>query len=120
MDFRSEITKLRVEMMDDAEIAFVSYGSVSRAVLLAVALARSAGVKVGLVQLYTVWPFPDNKLRDYCQKCQKIIVPELNMGQIVHEIRRVMPPDTEIHSLQRYDGEILTPMQILEKLEEVM
>jgi len=120
VNFKSEITKLRVEMMDDAEIAFVSYGSVSRAVLLAVALARQAGVKVGMVQLYTVWPFPDNKLRDYCERCRKIIVPELNMGQIVHEVARVLPPDTEIHSLRRYDGEILTPMQLLEKLEEVM
>ena len=64
--------------------------------------------------------FPDNKLRDYCGQVKKIIVPELNMGQIVHEVARVMPPDTEIHSLQRYDGEILTPVQLLEKLEEVM
>jgi len=120
MDYQSEITKLRVEMMDDAAIAFVCYGSVSRAALLAVALARRAGVKVGLVQLYTIWPFPDNKLRDYCGQAKRIIVPELNMGQLVHEVARVMPPDTEIHSLQRYDGEILTPMQLLEKLEEVM
>ena len=120
MNYKNEITKLRIEMMDDAEIAFVSYGSVSRAALLAVALARQAGVKVGMVQLYTLWPFPDNKLRDYCGKAKKIIVPELNMGQIVQEVARVMPPDTEIHSLQRYDGEILTPMQLLEKLEEVI
>ncbi len=120
INFKSEITKLRVEMMDDAEIAFVSYGSVSRAVLLAVALARKAGVKVGMIQLYTVWPFPDEELRDYLAGCRKVIVPELNMGQVVREVGRVLPPDTEIHSLLRYDGEILTPMQLLEKLEEVM
>lgn len=120
MNYQNEITKLRIEMMDDAEIAFVCYGSVSRAALLAIALARQAGVKVGLVQLYTIWPFPDDKLRDYCGKVRKIIVPELNMGQIIHEVSRVMPPDTEIHSLQRYDGELITPMQLLEKLEEVM
>ncbi len=120
MNYRSEITKLRVEMMDDAEIAIVCYGSVSRAALLAVVLARKAGVKVGLVQLYTIWPFPDNKLREYLGRVKKVIVPELNMGQIVHEVARVLPPDTEIHSLMRYDGEILTPMQLLEKLEEVM
>ena len=49
-----------------------------------------------------------------------MIVGELNMGQIVHEIERVLPEDKEIHSIQRYDGEILTPMQLLEKLEEVL
>ncbi|MEA3296830.1 MAG: 2-oxoacid:acceptor oxidoreductase subunit alpha [candidate division Zixibacteria bacterium] len=120
MNFTGEITKLRVEMMDDAEVAFITFGSVSRAVLLAVALARKAGIKAGLVQLYTVWPFPDDKLRDFCARCRKVIVPELNMGQIVHEVERVLSPDTEIHSLQRYDGEILTPMELLEKLKEVV
>ena len=77
------------------------------------------GVKVGCIQLYTIWPFPDKELLDLCSRCKKIIVGELNMGQIVHEIRRVLPHDKEIHSILRYDGEILTPMQMLEKLEEV-
>ncbi len=120
LDYRNEIVKLRVEMMDDAEIAFVSYGSVSRAALLAVAVARKAGVKVGMVQLYTLWPFPEDELRDYCQKCRKVIVPELNMGQVVGEVRRQLPSEVEVHALNRYDGELLTPMQLLEKLEEVM
>ena len=51
---------------------------------------------------------------------KKVIVAELNMGQIVHEVRRALPPDIEVHELQRYDGEILTPMQLVEKLEEVL
>jgi 2-oxoglutarate ferredoxin oxidoreductase subunit alpha len=120
MNYRQEITKIRTSMMDDAEIAFVSYGTVSRAALLAVDLARKAGVKVGAVQLYTIWPFPEEELRDLCSRCRTIIVPELNMGQIVTEVSRVLPPDIKVHSQQRYDGEILTPMQLLEKLEEVM
>jgi len=119
-DYKEEILKLRVEKMDDAEIAFVSYGSVSRAAMLAVILAREAGVKVGSVQLHTVWPFPLEPLRDLLQNCSHIIVGELNMGQIVREVERVAPPDAKVHSLQRYDGEILTPMQVLDKLEEVL
>jgi len=119
-DYKDEIFKLRVEKMDDAEIAFVSYGSVSRAALLAVTLARQAGVKVGSIQLHTVWPFPLDQLRDLLQNCSKVIVGELNMGQIVHEVERAVSHETEVHSLQRYDGEILTPMQLLDKLEEVL
>jgi len=119
-DYKDEIFKLRVEKMDDAEIAFVSYGSVSRAALLAVTLARQAGVKVGSIQLHTVWPFPLDQLRDLLQNCSKVIVSELNMGQIVREVERVVQPGAEVHSLQRYDGEILTPMQLLDKLEEVL
>ncbi|MDF1545795.1 MAG: 2-oxoacid:acceptor oxidoreductase subunit alpha [bacterium] len=120
LNYRDEISKLRVENMDDAEVAFISYGSVSRAALQATAVAREAGVKVGCVQLYTIWPFPDKQLREICAKCKKVIVGELNMGQIIHEIERVLPDDIEIHAKQRYDGEIMTPMQLLEKLEEVL
>ncbi len=119
-NFKDEIAKLRIEMMDDAEYVFVSYGSVSRTALQATKLAREAGVKVGCVQLYTVWPFPEAQLRDLCSKARKVIVAELNMGQVVHEVRRVLPGDIDVESLTRYDGEILTPMQLLEKLEEVM
>jgi len=119
-NYKEEIIKLRVEMMEDAEIAFVSYGSVSRTAFQAIDIARKAGVKVGGVQLYTIWPFPDKELAELCNRCNKVIVAELNMGQIVNEVRRVLPPDVSIHSLRRYDGEILTPMQLLEKLEEVL
>jgi 2-oxoglutarate ferredoxin oxidoreductase subunit alpha len=120
MNYTDEIIKLRSEMMDDAEIVFISYGTVSRAALQAASLAREAGVKVGTVQLYTIWPFAEQQLRDLCGKCKKVIVTELNMGQVIHEVRKALPPDIEVHALQRYDGEILTPMQLLEKLEEVM
>jgi len=119
-NFKDEIIKLRTEMIDDAEYLFVSYGSVSRTALQATMLAREAGVKVGCIQLCTLWPFPEEQLQDICSKAKKIIVAELNMGQIIHEVRRVLPRDMEIHPLQRYDGEILTPMQLLEKLEEVL
>lgn len=120
MNYTAEIEKLRIEMMDEAEIAFVSYGSVSRASLQAASLARSAGIKVGCVQFCTVWPFPDDTLKEVLSGCRKVIVGELNMGQIVHEIRRILPDDVEVHSVLRYDGEIITPMQLLEKLEEVL
>jgi 2-oxoglutarate ferredoxin oxidoreductase subunit alpha len=119
-NYRGELTKLRIAMMQDAEYALVCYGSVSRAALLAVALARKAGVKVGLIQLYTIWPWPIDQLTDHLKGCKCIIVPELNMGQIVHRVERVAPPGAEVHSLPRYDGEIITPLELLEKLEEVM
>ncbi len=119
-NYRDEIIKLRTEMIDDADVIFISYGSVARASLQATKLAREAGVKVGCIQLYTIWPFPDKELVELCSNCKKIIVGELNMGQIVHEIERVLPKDKETHGIQRYDGEILTPMQMLEKLEEVL
>ncbi|MCD6249983.1 MAG: 2-oxoacid:acceptor oxidoreductase subunit alpha [candidate division Zixibacteria bacterium] len=120
IDYQDEIHKMRAEKMDDAEVAFISYGSVARAALQATDIVRKAGYKVGALQLQTIWPFPDEKLREMCGKCRAVVVAELNMGQIVHEVRRALPPDIEVHELQRYDGEILTPMQLVNKLEEVL
>lgn len=119
-NYVDEIAKLRVEMMDDAEIAFISYGTVARTSMQAASIARKAGFKIGSIQLYTIWPFPDKQLLELCARCKKVIVGELNMGQIVHEVRRVLPRDVEIHTVQRYDGEVITPLQLLEKLEEVL
>jgi 2-oxoglutarate ferredoxin oxidoreductase subunit alpha len=120
VNYVDEIVKLRAEMMDDAEIAFISYGTVSRAALQAVQIARKAGVKVGSIQLQTIWPFPDKQIRELCSRCRTVIVAELNMGQMDNEIRRVLPPNVKVDTLQRYDGEILTPMQLVQKLEEVL
>ena len=119
-NYKDEIYKLRAEMMDDAEIAFISYGSVSRAALQATSLARQAGFKVGSIQLYTIWPFDYDHIREYCSRCKKVIVAELNMGQVINEIEKALPEEVEVHALQRYDGEILTPTELLEKLEEVI
>jgi 2-oxoglutarate ferredoxin oxidoreductase subunit alpha len=119
-NYKDEIIRVRSDMMDDAEVAFISYGSVSRAALQASSLAREVGVKVGCIQLSTLWPFPDDALIDLCQKCKKVIVAELNQGQVVNEVRRVLPRDIEIETLQRYDGELMTPFQLMEKLQEVL
>jgi 2-oxoglutarate ferredoxin oxidoreductase subunit alpha len=51
---------------------------------------------------------------------KKVVVAELNMGQIVHEIERVAPRHTDVFSLGRYDGEVMPPHQILEKIREVI
>ncbi|MBP8130491.1 MAG: 2-oxoacid:acceptor oxidoreductase subunit alpha [Candidatus Hydrogenedentes bacterium] len=119
-DFCDEIYRMRVVHMEDADIAIVSYGSVSRTALLATLLARKAGVRVGCVQLQTVWPFPLEPVRSLLRNTMTVIVAELNMGQIVREVERVVPATAKVRSLLRYDGEILTPIQFMEKIEEVL
>ncbi len=117
--FSDEIFKLRTEMMDDAKIAVFSYGTVARAAHQAANMAREKRVHVGTIQPLTIWPFADNQIRDMLANVKKVIVAELNMGQLVHEIRRVAPKHTEVFFLGRYDGEVMTPQQILDKIKEV-
>lgn len=117
--FSDEIFKLRTEKMDDAKIAVFSYGTVARAAYQAVKIAREKRVRVGAIQPLTIWPFADNQIRDLLCNVKKVIVAELNMGQLVHEIRRVAPRHVEVLFLGRYDGEVMTPQQILDKIKEV-
>ena len=115
-----EIAEFRVEMMDDAHVAVISYGTVARAAYQAVRMARDRRIKVGAIQPFTIWPLHEVRLREMLANCRKVIVAELNMGQLVHEIRRVAPRNTEVFELNRYDGEVMTPHQILDKIREVL
>lgn len=117
--FTGEIYKLRSEMMDDAKIAVFSYGMVARAAYQAVKMARAKRIRVGVIQPLTIWPFADNQIHDLLSNVKKVIVAELNMGQLVHEIRRVAPRHVEVIFMGRYDGEVMTPQQILDKIKEV-
>ncbi|SYZ73168.1 2-oxoglutarate synthase subunit KorA [Candidatus Zixiibacteriota bacterium] len=117
--FTDEIIKIRTEMIDDARIAVISCGTVARAAIQAVKIARDNRLKVGAIQPLTLWPFPDNQLRQLLTNVRKVIVAELNMGQVVNEIRRIVPDHTEVFFLGRYDGEVMTPQQIYEKIKEV-
>jgi 2-oxoglutarate/2-oxoacid ferredoxin oxidoreductase subunit alpha len=117
--FSDEIVNLRTEMMDDAKIAVISCGTVARAAIQAVKIARENRLKVGAIQPLTLWPFPDAQIRELLANVRKVVVAELNMGQVVHEIRRIVPDHTEVYFLGRYDGEVMPPQQIFEKIKEV-
>ena len=117
--YSDEIVKIRTDSMDDAHIAVFAYGTVSRTARQAIMMAREKRIKVGSIQPLTIWPFPDAQLREMLQDVKKVIVAELNMGQIVNEIQRVAPAHTEVFSLCRYDGEVMTPKQIFDKIREV-
>jgi 2-oxoglutarate ferredoxin oxidoreductase subunit alpha len=117
--FSDEVCKVRTEKLEDARIAIFAYGIVARAANQAIRIARERRLKVGLFQPITIWPFPDAKLREMLNGVRKIIVAELNMGQLVHEVRRVVPDSVEVISLGRYDGEVMTPHQIYDKIREV-
>ncbi|GBC71333.1 2-oxoglutarate oxidoreductase subunit KorA [Candidatus Calditenuaceae archaeon HR02] len=74
-------------MIDDAEVVVVAYGSTARSALNAVKQARSRGIKAGLLQLITLWPFPSDVIEKVSQHVNALVVPEINFGQLVHPIR---------------------------------
>ncbi len=103
--------------LDDAEIAVVSYGSTARSALQAVKHARARGIKVGLLRLITPWPFPENTVRELGDKVSVILVPEVNLGQIVHPVREFAR--CRVDSLPAVPGTLPDPEYILHAIEGV-
>jgi 2-oxoglutarate ferredoxin oxidoreductase subunit alpha len=99
-------------MMEDAEIAVIAYGSVARSSRRAVIEAREHGVKAGLLQLVTLFPFPRRYVEKVFHQCRAVLVPEMNMGQISREVKRVHLNSSRVETLNRVDGRLITPREI--------
>jgi 2-oxoglutarate ferredoxin oxidoreductase subunit alpha len=107
-------------LLKDADTALIACGSVARAAERTVKLAREKGLKVGLLKLITVWPFPDEIINKLAQKISLIIVPEMNLGQIVLEVERAAHGKCRVVPYGRVDGELINPIEILRKIWEEM
>ncbi len=100
--------------LEDAEIGIFAIGSTARSAKFSVNVARGEGIKAGLLRPLTIWPFPDKAVEELSKKVKVIIVPELNLGQMVNEIKRVAAGRCEVVGIHRVDGEPITPSQITE------
>ncbi len=100
----------------DATSCIIAYGSVGRSAELAVQMARDQGEKAGLLKLKTLFPFPRPAVEKMLRQCASVLVPEMNMGQISREVKRVNSGQSKVNTLNRIDGQIITPAEILKKL----
>ncbi|HBD07293.1 MAG TPA: 2-oxoacid:acceptor oxidoreductase subunit alpha, partial [Syntrophobacteraceae bacterium] len=111
-----DIQMVEHEQTEDAEILVIAYGSVARSARRAVRDARDRGIKAGLLQLVTLWPFPRQILEPLLRQVRVALVPELNLGQVSREVKRVNQGQTRIEKLNRIDGGLITPEEILARL----
>ncbi len=116
--FRDDIVKYDTESVKDADVLVLSYGSVARTALSAVRMARKKGIKVGHFRPVTLWPFPDKELELIASRAKTILVPELNCGQMVLEVERVVGKERVVRQ-NLVNGELFKPAEILSKIEEV-
>jgi len=116
-DDREELTMIEETELEDAEIAFVTYGASARPAESAVALGRKNGIKVGLLRMQIVWPFPRKAIIELSKKVNKIIVPEMSLGQIVHTIREYAVKDCEVICAPKVGGEMHLPHELYDILE---
>lgn len=105
--------------LDDAEIGIFAYGTSGRAAMEAINRARQEGIKVGLLRPLTIWPFPDGLIKSKLSKVKHLIVPEINLGQAILEVKRVLGPDFPISGILKVAGVPIHPREILAKIREV-
>ena len=96
----------------------VSYGITSRAALYAVKMLRSEGKKVGYLRLITIWPFPEKLVRRIGESVDKIVVPEMNLGQLFHSVREAVGYNAEVVKLPKIGGIMHSPEDIMKVLRE--
>lgn len=116
--FYPDIMLVEEYMTEDADIGVVAYGSVARSAELAIDMAREQGFKAGLIKLKTLFPFPKPYVNKLATRCSRIVVPEMNMGQISREVKRVAARTTSIRTVNRIDGQIITPTQICKAITQ--
>jgi 2-oxoglutarate ferredoxin oxidoreductase subunit alpha len=102
----------------DMDILVIAYGATARSARKAVSLARESGIKAGLLKLKTLWPFPDKEIEALYPLVRKIIVPELNLGQIAHEVEWAVRREKPVVRVNRINGEPITPTEILTAIAE--
>lgn len=114
-----DIVKYEEYKLDDAEVCIIAYGSISRGAKEAVYKLRQDGIKAGLFRPITLWPSPAKKLQEIGKRFDKIFVTELNMGQYLEEIQRVMKRD-DFATLHKANGRPIAPLEMVAKVKEMM
>jgi len=114
---RSRIVETERYFLEDSEIAVIAYGFTARTSLYAVKRLRKEGLKVGLLRLKTLWPFPEEAIVELRERVKKVVLPEMNQGQVAGEVKKFYPG--EMISLRQTNGEIIRPEKIITALRKV-
>lgn len=115
---KGEIVMLEEDGLEDAEVAIVSYGIAARTAIWPMQMAREEGIRVGMLRLVSVWPFPDEQIRDLAGQVGGIVVPEINMGQIVREVERCAAGQVEVILVPHPGGGIHDPQKVLSAIRK--
>ncbi len=110
-DDREELTDIERRRLDDAEKVIISYGITSRSAMGALKEGRNRGEKLGYLRLKTLWPFPKHVIKEISEQVDKIIVAELNLGQIYHKVAE--HAECEVALADKIGGEVHSPEEIL-------
>ncbi len=101
--------------IEDAEIVVIAYGATARSARHAVKQARARGYKVGFLRLGTLWPFPEEVVERAAERIHRVVVPEMNLGQLALEVERVVGR-RKVMRVDKANGEMITPQEVLDAI----
>ena len=104
---------------DGARVGIMAYGSSARSAKAAIQQAQEEGIPVDFVRPVTLWPYPDKPTIEMAEKVDYIVVPEMNLGQMIDEVQRCIEGRAKVVGVNRVDGDPITPENILVKIREV-
>jgi 2-oxoglutarate ferredoxin oxidoreductase subunit alpha len=108
-----EISMVKADLQAKADTLIISYGVPARSVEEAIVMVRERGNKVSSLTIYSLWPVPEKEIKAALTGIRKVIIPELNLGQYTLEVERIAPEGIEIIGVNRVDGELISPEEIL-------
>ena len=114
---RNQMIETEDYFLEDSEIALIAYGFTARTSLYVVNRLRKEGMRVGLLRLKTLWPFPDEVVAEIGKRVEKVLVPEMNLGQVAGEVKKYCRCD--VIPLNQTNGEVIRPETIIEMLKKI-
>ena len=107
-----EITRYKEHYLDGAEYILVAYGASARSAIHLAKSRRRRGEPIGVIELQTLWPFPAHLIREKCRTAKAVLVVEMNMGQVLHQVRAAVAEPERVFLVNRFDGMLITPTNI--------
>lgn len=117
LNHKESIVETEDHLLEDADTAVIAYGFTARTSLYAVKRLRKEGMKAGLLRLKTLWPFPDEDVATLGKRVTKILVPEMNLGQMAGEVKKCV--SCEVIPLSQTNGEVIGPEFLIEALRKI-
>ena len=114
-----EIVDVEGYYLDEpVDVLVIAYGFTARSALFAVQKMRSRGRRVGMLRLKSLWPFPSRQVAEACAGATRVLVPEMNMGQVAGEVRKAALMDVATYN--QCNGEVIEPPAILQEIERIL
>ncbi|MBO5975850.1 MAG: 3-methyl-2-oxobutanoate dehydrogenase subunit beta, partial [Oscillospiraceae bacterium] len=110
-----ELVRYKTQGLEDAEIVFVAFGTMSRLCAEAVELLAEKGIKAGMIRPISLWPFPDKAFDEIGDKCKIVISTELSMGQMLADVKSAVAGRWKCGLINRTGGIVPSSLEIVER-----